>query len=108
MSAWAGLPKVIRIGPFPVKIELVDELDNGKSWGGFEVDINVIRLVRKMPAGIDLDTLWHEIKHAIYTLSRIRPGDDEERIVTVMATWEIKMLQDNPKLLAWMTAALHG
>jgi hypothetical protein len=102
------LPKTITIGHFPVRIELVDELDGGKSWGGFEVDTNVIKLVRKMPRGIDIDTLWHEIQHAIFTLSRIRGGDDEERIVTVMATWQIKVLKDNPKLLAWITRELKS
>jgi len=48
---------------------------------------------------VDLDTLWHEIKHAIWHMINLQDTDDEERIVRATATAELKVLQDNPDLL---------
>ncbi len=99
------LPPSIRIGPFDVALEAKDKLSEADEWGDFEVV--TIRLKSAQPSPtFAVDTLLHEIYHAIYKWHSLRKHDDEERICSVMATGLTQVLRDNPKLLAWILKSL--
>lgn len=51
---------------------------------------------------IDADTLWHEIKHALWHLFSLRDNDDEERIVATLSSGELMILRDNPELFEFL------
>lgn len=55
-----------------------------------------------------VDTLLHEIGHAIYWAYNIEDEDKEERIVSTQATAWTQIFRDNPELLSFITQSLHG
>ncbi len=46
----------------------------------------------------DVDTLLHEIFHAIFFTYGIQEDDDEERTVAALGTAWVQVLRDNPEL----------
>ena len=101
MTIFAGFPEILRIGPFDYRVKIVKKL---KDWGEFSSRKCVIRLRSKMSPAWAIDTVKHEISHAIWHTYHLKRGDGEERIVTVMATGWTQVYRNNPKLLKWIAA----
>lgn len=53
-----------------------------------------------------VDTLLHEINHAIYWAYGINDDDKEERVVGTFATAWTQVFRDNPRLLQYITESL--
>lgn len=53
-----------------------------------------------------VDTVLHEVTHAIYWAYVIEDKDEEERIVTTMARAWTQVWRDNPDLLGWLGLAM--
>lgn len=51
-----------------------------------------------------LDTMLHEVLHAMYWAYGMQDEDKEERMVGTMATAWTQVWRDNPGLLAWVQA----
>lgn len=59
-----------------------------------------------MPAVSKLvDTLLHEITHAIWWAYGLEDDDKEERIVRTMGAAWAQIWRDNPHLLGWLNEA---
>jgi hypothetical protein len=59
-----------------------------------------------MPIELDRDTLLHELLHLLLDLADDCALTDaqEEMAVTLIAPWLLRVLRDNPKLVAFLTA----
>jgi len=53
-----------------------------------------------------VDTLLHEILHAIFWAYHIKETDCEERTVSILGTAWAQIYRDNPWLLAWIARGL--
>jgi hypothetical protein len=102
------LPSSLRIGPFDVHIETREKLADEDTWGTYNGASLIMQFQSGQPSNtFAVDTVLHEINHAIYRIFGLREGDDEERIVGVMATGITQVLRDNPKLVAWLREILE-
>ena len=92
-------PSSVQVGLFEYTILIGDPTHaNGLYGKTTHSDLQIVIY----PTGkdtVDLDTLWHEIKHAIWHMINLQDTDDEERIIRAMTTAELKVYQDNPELL---------
>jgi hypothetical protein len=52
-----------------------------------------------------LDTVLHELMHAVYSVCHLRVSDDEERVVGMISSSLVQVFRDNPKLVAWIEKA---
>lgn len=99
------LPKSIRVGPYDIRIEPVDDLDG--DWGIYDPSKLLIQLERGCPDRFRLvDTVIHEINHAIWTTYGLQDSNCEEQVTTALATGWTQVYRDNPALLDWITGRL--
>jgi len=91
------LPKNILIGPYQVTIEEWTQSPDDL-WGEYCHESKRIRVEDSGNSVLNADTLLHEILHSLWETNHLREGDDEERIVSVMASAQIQLIKDNPKL----------
>lgn len=54
------------------------------------------------------DTFLHEVLHAIYANAGLTDEDDEEKIVTMLASGLCQVIRDNPALIPTIAAGLDG
>ena len=105
------LPPSVRIGAFDYRIETVDKLEGDlgqDAWGLYSPAKLLIQFERNHPDRFNaIDSVLHEINHAIYGIYALSRGDNEERIVSVMATGWTQVLRDNPDLVKWIVQALE-
>lgn len=104
------IPKTIRIGGHPYKIKTAKTLENedGTSLWGKHDSVNGIITIRAghpSPTA-EVDTLLHEILHAIFNGFEYQEGDKEERIVACVAHGLTELFASNPKLLDYLKEAL--
>ena len=98
-------PRSIRVGPYDIVM-----IAEGAAWetanrrfGEFSAVEQAIRFNGEMPSAAKmLDTVVHEIFHAIFWSYDLSDKDDEERTVSSMATGWVAFLRDNPAFNAWM------
>ena len=103
------LPKVVRVGGFDIRIELMSmhTAAGMQRYGEFSSVEQTIRLQREMPSRFKaVDTLLHEINHAIYWAYGLEDDDKEERIVGTFGTAQMALFRDNPWLTKWIGEAL--
>jgi hypothetical protein len=104
------LPKQVKVGPYTFQINA-----RGRSWFrdtesygqmvASELEIDIV--IHPKPIVV-LDTLIHEIFHAIWYVSHLQEkDDDEERIVCTMATAWTAVLRDNPDLLVFQNEVMQ-
>lgn len=104
MKELAGLPKSIRVGTTKYEILIVRPSEN---WGRCNTAGNWIEIGEDQGTGVRaVETLIHEITHAIHHAYVIKDGDDEERMVTTLARGWAQVYYDNPALLRWMSKVI--
>lgn len=105
-SHWIGLPKEARILAHDISIR-IRMFDDGDKFGHWIARDMLLELSLDHPSKTAaVDTLLHEMTHAIWSIYGIEKTDTEERIVTVMGAAWTQVWRDNPKLLAWVAKAL--
>jgi len=97
------LPDSVKVGPFLFDIMPRDEQWHRitDDWGSMVIDdleINIVTTER--PPVFIVDTLVHEIFHAIWDVFHLEEDDTEERIVATLATGWLGVLRDNPELVS--------
>lgn len=102
------LPDSVRIGPFDVRIREYSDVEaaeagNYGSW--HETSLTICIDLDRPPLKV-VDTVIHEVGHALWWVYRLRRKDDQERIVAALATGWTQVWRDNPELLGWMAAML--
>jgi len=104
-----GLPALLRIGSYDVTIVIVDQMPDGSNdFGEFSYNRSVITLRKLQPTpAFGVDTLLHEIVHAIHSFYDIKSKkDDEERVACRLGAALTQIFRDNPQLLTWIAKSL--
>lgn len=106
-AAVARLPPSVRVGAhdFTLLPLSIHEASGRRIWGRFEAAAQTIHLQQDMPtSAVAVDTILHEIGHAIWWAYGIQDDDKEERTVRTLATAWAQIFRDNPALIAWIAA----
>jgi len=99
------LPKTIRIGPFDYKIVILSAVETVEKnvYGECANLQQEIRMRAKYESySACADTFIHECLHALWWIMNIKEADNEERVVTTLATGLTMLLRDNDWLAAWL------
>lgn len=107
MSKFA-LPKTIKVGPFIYKV-----IEAGQEWRENHeahglANVETLKIFIHLTGNnlFDLDTLIHEIFHAMYGVYKLSSSDDEERVVSSLSTALFMVLTDNPELRCLINSVL--
>jgi|TARA_R110000796_G_scaffold112756_1_gene224402 hypothetical protein len=93
--------KSVKVGPTDFSIEYVPL--NEELFGDFSYINSRIRIEQNLKGTALVDTVLHEILHAIWKLGQLKDKrEDEERAVAIMATYLTQVLRDNPVMLTWL------
>ena len=93
--------KSVKVGPTDFSIEYVPL--NDELFGDFSYINSRIRIEENLKGSALVDTVLHEILHAIWKLGQLKDKrEDEERAVAIMATYLTQVLRDNPVMLTWL------
>lgn len=108
-KAIESLPDHVRVGGFDFAIVKwgAHAATAAQRWGECSTIEQMIRVQLNMPTPFKaVDTVLHEITHALYWVYGIHDDDKEERIVGAMASAWMQIYRDNPWLLDWIKDAL--
>lgn len=98
-----SLPSEVRVGGFTYKVyERSDFVKNQGAFGTCDNDLSIIMIGRDLTKAMQLNTLIHEIFHAIYYVYSIQDNDEEERVVNTFANGWHQVLNDNPQLVNYI------
>ena len=97
---------VVRIGPFNISIVFVSL--NGEMFGDFSYMHSRIHIEKSLRGSILVDTLLHEIFHAIYAVGQLQRRDKEERIVSTFSVLSSGFYRDNPELIKFLLKHSNG
>jgi hypothetical protein len=98
-------PRSVRVGPYDIAViaETATWAAANAKFGEFSAIEQVIRFDGEMPSAAKmLDTVVHEIFHAIFWAYGIEDEDKEERTVSSMATGWAAFMRDNLAFNTWM------
>lgn len=110
-EAIEALPATIRVAGFDFKLEkwTHHQAAGASRYGEFSSIEQTIRVQLDMPSPFKaVDTVLHEISHAIFWVYGVHDEDKEERIVSVLGTAWMTLHRDNPWLIKWLDRVLHG
>lgn len=103
------IPKSVKVGPYTFKVYA-----RSRAWynthgvfGNMVADTLEINVCGHLAPIVTLDTLLHEILHAVYYVYHLDDKDDEERIVSTLATAMTGVYRDNPFLCAYQSNVLR-
>ena len=99
------MPTYVKVACYDVKIIEWDRAtsESVESYGEFNERDLIIRVDMSSQNKVaKVDTLIHEINHAIYFAYGLLDKDKEERIVSIFATAWTQILRDNPVLFKWI------
>ena len=63
--------------------------------GRLAYDTAQIYVRKDLPLDKKMETLLHEVIHAVYMNAGLQPGDDEEKVVTALSSGIYQFLKDN-------------
>lgn len=63
--------------------------------GRLSYDTAQIYIRNDLPIDKKMETLLHEVMHAVYMNSGLQPGDEEEKVVTALSSGVYQFLKDN-------------
>lgn len=93
----------VKVGPFDIIIEKWSNLQgiSKRRYAEFSAAELKIGIDVSHPKIQIIDSLIHEINHAIYWVYKLEESDGEERLVGTMATGWTQVYRDNPWLLKY-------
>ena len=102
------LPNKVRVACFDIEIEEWDHRNATAdgNFGTFSCIELKIRIDTTCHPIMIAEVLQHEILHAIYWAYVIKDKDEEERIVSVMATALVQVYRDNPEIMKYISYLL--
>jgi len=97
-------PETIRVGPYDIQVDVwtQQQASAAAKFGEFSALELTMRVDGSMPHWKIVDSLLHELGHAIWWAYSLQQDDDEERIVATMALAWTQMYRDTPALVAWL------
>lgn len=99
------LPTSIRISAYDFTIEKwnTNQVLANRRWGECSTAEMTMRFQQDMPTRVKaLDTVLHEISHAVWWAFGVEDEDKEERTVNLNASGWTCVYRDNPWLLDWI------
>lgn len=106
------LPSEVIVGPHRVPIVYKDRLGDDDACvvdGLFVPDDFHIEIRSGLRGSRTAEVLLHEALHALNTSVAFASEEDEERVVTTLASSLTKLAQDNPNFIrAWLAHATAG
>ncbi len=102
-------PEVIKVACYDIKVIpwTIDQSLSRDAYGEFSQSEEAIKFREHMKGPQLVDTIIHEINHAIYWAYAINDSDEEERICTAFATAWTQVYRDNPALLTFIQKELR-
>lgn len=102
------LPEKLKIAAFDI---IVEEWGNGhandsNAFGDFKTTNLTIRVDCSINKYKIMDTLLHEINHAIWWAYGLEDEDKQERVCGTLATAYIALYRDNPHLIEFIKKTL--
>lgn len=102
-----SLPSPIRVGGFEYKVYERDDFARSQGeFGQCDNDTSTILIAKDLTKQMQVNTLIHELFHAIYYVYNIEEKDEEERIVNTFANGWHQVLSDSPALLNYLKRTL--
>lgn len=105
--SWARIT-VVLVPAGSLKSADADEED----WGQYDYDTHTVTLDEGAPERVALDTLFHELDHAIAwtyaAFPNVKQDDREEHAVLMLGNGRTELLIRNPALVDWMLARLKN
>ena len=104
------LPSYIKVAAFDIKVYAWDHRSAAAAnrFGEFSCNEQCIRIDTSISRFKTVDTLFHEINHAIYWAYGLEDSDKEERIVGTFATAWVQVIRDAPGLIPFIQELLFG
>ena len=98
------LPKIIKVAGFDITIERMNHAVSmsDQVFGDWTPIEQKIRIDLALSRHKVVDTMIHELLHAIHWAYVIKNEDEEERIVSVTSTALTQVFRDNPDLMKWI------
>jgi hypothetical protein len=108
MAKSKAVPFNVRIGHMDIKVIPISsrKARDLECLGYYEHEDRIIGIKHPMPIATQVETLIHEILHAIMDIWKYESPMDEEAICSNLDWPLTKVLQDNPHLLAIIALAL--
>ena len=103
-------PSKIKIACFDIAIEdyIPQQAAILARFGEFSCSESMIRIDPNIDKIKGIDTLLHELNHAIYWAYGLEDADKEERVVATFATAWTQVFRDNPDLLEFIKTSLES
>lgn len=100
----------LRVACFDVNVVLWNQKNAvaAGNFGEFSAYEGVIRVDSSLSGAMLIDTLLHEVCHAVYWAYGIDDGDDEERVCGAVGTGFTQVFRDNPRFLTFLIDTLGG
>lgn len=101
------LPPAVRIGPHDIRFATLGPAEAQRNYGTFVPAEQEIRLHEDYASGsMAVDTVLHEVLHAIFAVATVQVKQGEEHVVSVIATYLAQIIRDNPQLVTWLQATV--
>lgn len=108
-----AVPKIIKIAGYPWSVSLQKDWligpDNKNKWGFCSPSNLALSIgnLNGMPAKeYFVGILLHEVFHAVWSLSNLRPKETEENVALAFEVGLIQVFKDNPDFLNWVKKGL--
>lgn len=104
----SDFPNTIKIGAHIFVVELMspNEANSRGRWGETLLSEKRIRIDESAGPSQRSETGIHELLHCIWTTLGLKAGDDEERVITVLAFGLALVWRDNPEVMEWIADGL--
>lgn len=101
------LPPAVRVGPHDIRFATLGAAEARKNYGAFVPAEQEIRLHQSYASGsMAVDTVLHELIHAIFAVGTVQMEHGEEHVVSTIATYLAQIIRDNPEFVAWLQATV--
>lgn len=105
----AKLPSKIRVWSHDFSVAKKEHVLDGEAIGAINCTRQEIFLRDNLKPSQEVETLIHELMHAItYYTNLIKDREEEEKIVDTYTAGLVSIFKDNPKLLIYIKETLHG
>lgn len=101
------LPPSVRVGPHDIRFAALGVAEARKNYGTFVPAEQEIRLHDEYASGsMAVDTVLHELIHAIFAVATVQVEHGEEHVVSAVATCLAQIIRDNPEFVSWLQATV--
>ena len=85
----------IKISGIDYSVDGFDTDVDRNLMGRLSYDTAQIYIRNDLPIDKKMETLLHEVLHAVYMNAGLQPGDEEEKVVTALSSGLYQFLKDN-------------